>query len=74
MPVLPIKPPEHTQVSQVMSDGRKGFACVAIVCDGAFFEGVYDTREEAMQHMREWQLPIFLSDEWLRSTPATTLD
>jgi hypothetical protein len=75
MPILPIKPPDHAQVSPVtLPDGKEGWACVAIVCGGGLFEGVHDTREEAMQHMREWELPIFVCDEWLRSTPATTLD
>lgn len=62
--VLPIKPPERAHVFPVtLSDGRKGWACAAIVSGGTFCEGVCDTREEAMLLMREWQLPIFVCDE-----------
>jgi hypothetical protein len=63
MSVVQIKPPERAHVFPVtLSEGREGWACEAIACGGIFFEGVYDTREEAMLLMREWQLPIFCGE------------
>jgi hypothetical protein len=75
MSVLQIRPPDHAQIFPVTgSDGKNGWACVAIFDGGGLFEGVHDTREEAMQHVRGYELPIFFCDEWWRSTSATTLD
>jgi hypothetical protein len=63
MSVVQIKPTERAHVFPVtLSDGRKGWACDVIVCGGILFEGVYDTREEAFLHTREWQLPIFCGE------------
>ncbi len=63
MPVAPIKPPERGHVFPVtLAEGKKGFACDVIVCGGILFEGVYDTREEAMTHMRERELPVFYGE------------
>ncbi len=63
MSVEPIKPPERVHVFPVtLAEGGKGFACEVIVGGGIHFDGVYDAREEAMQHMREWELPVFYGE------------